>query len=385
MNSPSSGRADAAPPAVRIPVSEPLLGEAEARYVQDAVARGEISGLSGEYVPRFEEVFARYVGRGHAVTTSSGTAALHLALAALSIGPGDEVLVSTLTNMATFFAVLYQGARPVPVDVEPDTWNMDPALLESLITPRTRAILVVHCFGHPADMDPILEVARRHRLRVVEDCAHAHGATYKGRKAGSLGDLGCFSFYANKIITTGEGGMVVSDDPELAARVRSLKNMAWGDACKFMHREIGYNYRMSNLQAAVGCAQMEKIELILSKKREIARRYREGLSDLPALRLPVERPWAGHSYWMYHVMLRAGGAARRAAVMAALAQRGIETRECFVPYNMQEIFIRQGATRLEDCPRADEAARCGFYLPTGAPLAPDAQGYVVEQLRLLLS
>ncbi|SVA69870.1 uncharacterized protein METZ01_LOCUS122724, partial [marine metagenome] len=232
----------------RIPVCTPLLGEAEVRNVNDAMAQGAISGFFGDYLPAFEEGFAEFCECPHGVAVNSGTTALHLALATLGIGPGDEVLVSTLTNMATFFAVLYQGGVPVPIDIETDTWNLDPTLLEARGTSRTKAIIVVHLFGHPVDMDPVMDVAGRHGLAVIEDAAEAHGALYKGRKVGGIGDIGCFSFYANKILTTGEGGMLTLKDPKLAERARSLKSLAFGQDNKFMHADLGFNYRLTNLQ-----------------------------------------------------------------------------------------------------------------------------------------
>src|SRR5713226_2746536 len=245
-----------------IPVSTPWLGETESECLNDALKKGAISGFYGDYLPLFENEFAEYCECKFGVAVTSGTTALHLGLVALGIKPGDEILVSTLTNMATIFAILYIGAKPIPIDIEPDTLNLNPRLLGQHVTPRTRAALVVHLFGHPVDMDPVLELARKHDLFVIEDCAEAHGATYKGRKVGGLGDAGCFSFYANKIITTGEGGMITLNDAEMAERARNLKGLAFGDSNKFMHKDIGVNYRMTNLQAALGCAQLEKIEYI---------------------------------------------------------------------------------------------------------------------------
>lgn len=355
--------------AQRIPVSQPLLGEIESQYVNEALGQRAISGFFGDYLRRFEDEFSRYCDCSHGVATTNGTTALELALAALRVGPGDEVLVSTLTNMATFFAILHVGATPVPIDIEPDTWNLNPALLEAKITPRTRAILVVHLFGHPVDMDPVLDVARRHGLRVVEDCAEAHGATYKGRKVGSLGDAGCFSFYANKIITTGEGGMVTTNDAALAVRAQSLKSLAFGTVNKFMHLAVGYNHRMTNLQAALGCAQMTRIDDNIAGKRRLARRYAERFAGVAQLQLPVEKDYAHSVYWMYHVGLRGAAAGHRADIMRRLDERGIETREGFVPANMQRIFQDQGWTAEADCPVANRAAMTTFYLPSTPTLA----------------
>jgi perosamine synthetase len=371
-------------PVQNVPVAGPLVGALEIEYVTDALRQSAISGLYGEYLTRFESDFAAYCGTTAGVATSSGTTALHLALAALDIGPGDEVLVSTLTNMATFFAVLYQGATPVAIDIEADTWNMDATLLERHVTPRTKAILVVHLFGHPADMDPILDVARRHRLKVIEDCAQAHGALYRGRKAGGLGDVGCFSFYANKIITTGEGGMLTTSDRDLAERARALKNLAFGPKNRFMHTAVGFNYRMTNVQAAIGCAQMRSIDGVIERKRRLAGWYHNRLAGINGLQLPVERAYARNVYWMYHVELTGDLAARRDAVRGRLAQAGVETREGFVPANLQDVFLRQGWARADSCPRANLAARSTFYLPSGPSLTEAEVDYVSTALKDVL-
>ncbi len=368
----------------RIPVYEPDLGPAEIRNVGRALEERAISGLFGEYLARFEEGFAAFSDCRHGVATTSGTTALHLALVALGIGRGDEVLVSTLTNMATFFAVLYQGATPVPIDIAERGWNLDPRLLDAHVTPRTRAIMVVHLFGHPVDMDPVLDVARRHGLVVIEDCAEAHGATYKGRKVGSLGDVGCFSFYANKILTTGEGGMITCNDAAVAARARSLKSLAFGQKNKFMHTAVGYNYRMSNLQAAIGCAQLERIDATLDRKRVIAQRYDRAFAGLPCLECPVEEPYARHVYWMYHVGLRGAAASRRADVMRRLDEKGIETREGFIPANAQEVFQAAGWTTEAACPRANAVAHSTFYLPSHPTLADADVDYIAESLAGIL-
>jgi perosamine synthetase len=373
-----------ATPARHVPVSQPVVGDLEIEYVMDALRHSAISGFYGDYLPRFESEFAAYCGAARGVATSSGTASLHLALAALSIGPGDEVLVSTLTNMATVFAVLYQGATPVPIDIEADTWNLDAALLERQVTPRTRAILVVHLFGHPVDMDPILEVAGRHGLKVIEDCAEAHGALYRGRKVGCLGDVGCFSFYANKIITTGEGGMLTTSNHDLADHATSLKNLAFGPASRFMHTDVGFNYRMTNLQAALGCAQMRSIDAVIEGKRRIAGWYHERLAGTRCLQLPIERPYARSVYWMYHVGLSGSAAAHRDAVRARLAQAGVDTREGFIPANLQLVFQRQGWARADSCPRANIAARSTFYLPSGPSLAEADVDYVSAALKDVL-
>lgn len=365
---------------MHVPVGRPLFGDIEKKYVNDALDKAEISGFFGNYIGDFERAFAKFCGVEDAVTVSSGTTALHLALATLNIGPGDEVLVSSFTNMATFFAVLYQGATPIGIDSEPQSLNMDPTLLEAKITPKTKAILVVHIYGQPADMDPILEVAKKHNLYVVEDAAEAHGAEYKGRKTGSMGDIGCFSFYANKIITTGEGGMLTMNDQKLADRARSLKALAFGKENKFMHADIGYNYRMTNLQAAIGAARMTRIDDILDRKERMASYYREHLKDIQGIRLPVQIPETKNVWWMYNLRLEGPFAGKRTAFIKALAERGVESREDFIPFNDQEIFIARGLTRPDECPVASEAGREGFYIPSGTDISEEEQAYVCEQI-----
>jgi perosamine synthetase len=286
--------------------------------------------------------------------------------------------------MATFFPVLYQGATPIPIDIEPDTWNIDPTQLTSKITGRTKAIVVVHIFGHPVDMDPVLEIAAKRGLYVIEDCAEAHGALYKGKPVGSLGTVGCFSFYSNKIITTGEGGMITTNDARLAARSASIKSLAFGKINKFMHEDVGYNYRLTNVQAAIGCAQMDKIERLIRMKRDLAGRYTERLRGTEQLQLPLEKDYAKNVYWMYHVVLRQNARIDRDTLLVMLADKGIETRPGFLPYNMQEIFIRRGMVREDDCPTANQVGRNSFYLPSTPTLADADVDYVCETLRSLL-
>lgn len=366
---------------MKVPVGKPLFTNVEKEYVNDAISRGEISGFSGGYIPRFEKVFAAFCGTRDAVTVSSGTTALHLALATLKIGPGHEVIAQSFTNMATFFAILYQGAMPVAVDSEPETFNIDPALIEAKITPKTKAIIVVHIYGHPVDMDPVMKIAKKHNLFVIEDAAEAHGAEYKGRKVGSIGDIGCFSFYANKIVTTGEGGMLTMNDPALAERARSLKALAFGKENKFQHSDIGFNYRMTNLQAAVGAAQMTHIDDILQRKRTMAAYYNKELAGIPGLMLPVEKSYAKNVYWMFLINLTGSLAGKRASLMKKLAERGVETREAFLPFNGQTIFIERGLARKDDCPVANDVGDNGFYIPSGTDITVEEQAYVVAQMK----
>lgn len=370
---------------MQVPVSRPHLGAPEIAFVNQALKANAISGVFGEFIERFETEFAAFCDSKYAVSCSNGTTALHLALAAAGIKEGDEVLVSTLTNMASFFAVLYLGAKPIPVDIELTTLTMDPTDLERKITPKSRAIMVVHLFGHPTDMDPINALATQHGLLVFEDCAEAHGATYKGKKVGSLSQAGGFSFFANKILTTGEGGMVTTDDPQIATKARNLKALAFGSTNKFMHQDIGFNYRMTNVQAAIGCGQMQVANTLVERRREIAHFYSTALAKyVDRLILPSEKPWAKSVYWMYHVVLRQDIARQRSHIMAALKQEGIETREGFIPYNLQDIFLKRGWTKAEDCPNANRIAYSSFYLPTGPDISQQELDYVATTFGAIL-
>jgi perosamine synthetase len=350
-----------------IPVFEPTLTEEDVAAVVAALRRGEISGSFGEALGQFESEFAAYVGCRHAVAVSSGTTALHLAVAAAGIGAGDEVLVSASTNVATALAAYHNGAVPVPVDSEETTWNLDLDLVEGLVTPRTRALVPVHLYGHPVDMDRVRELARRHGLTVIEDCAESHGATVRGRMTGSLGDMGCFSFYANKVLTTGEGGMVTTSDDRLAERLRLLRNLAFTTP-RFRHEEAGFNFRMTGYQAAMGLSQLRRVEPIVAEKRRVAATYLRHLEGIPGLRLPVELPWARHVYWMFAVVVEPGFGLSRDALAAHLRREGIETRTFFCGMNQQPFLRRQAGFREVPCPVADRLWERGLYLPSSITL-----------------
>ncbi len=367
-----------------IPVSQPLLDDNEADNILAALQEKAISGLFGNALQQFESGFSEYCESQYGVSTSSGTTALHLALSILDIGQDDEVLISSYTNMATFFAACYQGAIPIPIDSEIGTWNLNPELIEEKITVNTKAIIVVHIFGHPVDMDSIMEIARKHDLFVIEDCAQAHGAEYKGKKVGSIGDVGCFSFYANKIITTGEGGMVVTSKKELAERARSLKSLAFGIDNKFMHRELGYNYRMSNIQAAIGCSQLSKIDHIITRKREVAEQYNSNLSNVVQVMLPIEKPECKSVYWMYHIVHQENTDISAKEVMNKLLEIGIETRPGFIPFNMQDIFIKRHMANIPDCPVANYLATNSYYLPSGPEISSEEVDYISENMKMIL-
>ncbi len=280
-----------------IPVFEPIIGEEEIAYVTDALRKGEISGSFGGYIPEFEKKFADFCGVKHGIAVSSGTTALHLAVQAAGIGRGDEVLVSASTNIATGLAAYHNGAVPIAIDSEPITWNIDLDKIEENITPQTKAIIPVHLFGHPVDMDALMDIAKKYSLTVIEDCAESHGATVRGKRTGSFGDMGCFSFYANKIITTGEGGMIVTDNDILAEKLRLLRNLAFTKP-RFYHELPGHNFRMTGYQAAMGIAQLKKINQFIEDKRRISAEYTQQLSTIPYIQTPAEMSWAKNVYWM---------------------------------------------------------------------------------------
>ena len=370
---------------MKVQVSAPVMGELEKSYVNQALDASAISGLFGEFIERFEQQFARYCGTKHGISCSNGTTALHLALVAAGVEEGDEVLVSTLTNMATFFAVLHLKAVPVPVDIDLKTLTMDPADLARKVSAKSRALIVVHLFGHPADMDPINHIARNSNLLVIEDCAEAHGALYKGRKVGGLGDIGCFSFFANKILTTGEGGMLTTNNTEISLKARSLKALSFGAANKFMHEDIGYNYRLTNIQAAIGCAQIEQADFLVKRRIDISNFYTRRLERYRnIIQLPIEMVHVKCVYWMYHIVLRDDYVSYRSKIMEALKASEIETREGFIPYNLQNIFIQRGWTRPSDCPNAARVAYASFYLPTGPSVGKEELAYVCEKLSAVL-
>lgn len=356
-----------------IPVADLKLDGNELRYLTECIETNWISSI-GPFVREFEESFANAVGCEFGIACSSGTAALHLALAALGLGPGDEVIIPTFTMIATANAISYTGATPVLVDAEPDTWNINVAQLAARITSNTKAIVVVHTYGHPAAMDAIRDLAQRHRLHIVEDAAEAHGAEYRGRRVGSLGDVATFSFYANKLITTGEGGMVTTSNPELARIMRRLRDHAFSDERHFWHRYRGFNYRMTNLQAAIGLAQTERLDALIAQRRHNAQRYRELLSEIGGLRQPVERPEVKNVFWMYCLLVEPEYGCSRDELRARLAASGIETRTFFIPMHFQPCWF--ATFRGERYPVAERLCEQGLYLPSGPALTEEEICYV---------
>jgi perosamine synthetase len=363
-----------------IPVFEPSIGEEEIQAVVAALRRGEISGTFGKDLENFEKEFAAYCGCKYGVAVTSGTTALHLAVATMGIQQGDEILVSASTNIATALAVVHNNGIPVPVDSENITWNLDIDLIESLITEKTRAIIPVHLFGHPVDMNKLNEIAKKHNLIVIEDCAEAHGATCRGQKTGSFGDMGCFSFYANKIITTGEGGMVVTNDKQTFERLALLRNLAFTTP-RFRHEYAGFNFRMTGYQAAMGLAQLKKIDHILSEKRRVAHTYEKYLKNIPGLQLPSEMEWAYNVYWMYGVVVHPEFGVSRDHLIAQLTQNGIDTRTFFCPMNQQPCLQIISGFPDDPCPVADYLWDHGFYLPSSYTLSEETICFIAQCIK----
>lgn len=349
-----------------IPVALPSIGERELRYVTDAVLSGWVSSR-GKYLVMFEEQFASFCGTAHAVSVSNGTVALHLALAALDIGPGDEVIVPALTFIATANAVTYCGAHPVFVDIEPTSWNLDPDLVEAAITPRTRAIMPVHLYGQPCRIDRVLEIAERHGLAVIEDAAEALGAEFNGRRVGSFGHMGCFSFYGNKNITTGEGGSVVTNDERLNEKLRILRDHGMSQTRKYWHDVVGFNYRMTNIQAALGVAQLERWDQISAAKIRISERYGECTRN-EHLMTPPGWPESSSVCWIFTMMLNESTArVSRDELLAQLLAQGVDGRPAFYPIPaMPPYFEADWATRY---PVTTKVSAQGFSLPTYVDLS----------------
>lgn len=358
------------------PVMSPALGGNELKYVSDCITSNWISS-QGEYVRRFEHQFAKYHGATYAVSTMNCTCALHLCLAALGIGPGDEVIVPDLTFAATANAVIHTGARPVLVDVHPEHWTINPSEISKAITSRTKAIMPVHLYGFACDMGPLLEIAREHGLFVIEDCAEALGTKYKSHPVGILGDMGCFSFFSNKIITTGEGGMILTDDRRLHDKLIMLRDHGMSRSRRYWHEAVGYNYRMTNLQAAVGLAQMEQIDLFLRQRARIAGWYKENLQNIPGIVLPSEAPWAERVMWLYTVLLPERLSPVRTNLIKRMLDDGIETRPMFYPLHMQPPY-QNGQTH---CPVSISLSRRGLSLPSSIDLKEQEVVHICEQLR----
>ena len=368
-----------------IPVNRPLLDGNEKKYLAECIETGWISS-EGPFVKKLEAGFSKLMGCAHGVAVCNGSVAIEVALAALRIGPGDEVILPSFTIISCASAIVRAGAVPVVVDCQRDTWNIDPAQIARKITTRTKAIMVVHIYGLPVDMDPVIELARRHNLFIIEDAAEQHGQTYKGRPVGALGDIATVSFYPNKQVTAGEGGMVLTNDKKLAVRCRHLRNLCFDNDRRFIHEELGWNFRMSNLQAAVGVAQLEKLPQTIEKKRLIGAWYDELLADVVDLeRLPARTEYADNIHWVYGVVLRDSVPSDAEEAIQRMAAHGIGTRPFFWPMHEQPVLRKMGLFKGASCPIAERVARRGFYIPSGVALTHDQVVEVCQALRRILA
>ena len=362
-----------------IPVNEPVISQEAKDNVNTALDTGWLSS-AGPYVREFEEAFAKYIGVKHAITVNTGTAALHIALLSAGIGEGDEVIVPAFTMAATWLAVIYTGAKPVFVDAEVDTYNIDPKLIEAKITNNTKAIIPVHIYGHPCEMDPILSIAKKHRLLVIEDAAEAHGAEHNGVKVGSIGDINCFSFYANKLLTTGEGGMVTTNDDHLAEEARKYKDLYHSPAKRFIHEQVGYNYRMTNLQAAVGLGELQHLDEYILTKQNMAKRYTDGLRDIAGIATPQTKSAVTNVYWMYAIRIDSKQfGIDKDSLRIRLKEKGIDTRDFFYAPTDQPI-LQEYLTLTDSFPVTDMLASTGLYLPSGLAISEDQIDEVVKAI-----
>ena len=365
---------------VFVPVNEPLLDGNEKKYLNECIDTGWISS-EGPFIKDFENKLAARVNRKYGIAVCNGSVALDLAVLALNLKKGDEVIMPTFTIISCAAAIVRSGATPVLVDSDPITWNMDVNQIEQKITSKTKAIMVVHIYGLPVDMDPILELVKKYNLKIIEDAAEMHGQTYKNRPCGSFGDISIFSFYPNKHITTGEGGMIVTDDENLAERCRSLRNLCFKPEKRFVHDELGFNYRMTNLQAALGLAQLERLDKFVLKKREMGSFYTEQLKNLDCIEIPLaETDYAQNIYWVYGIVLKDNAN----EVMKKLSELGIGTRPFFWCMHEQPVFKKMGLFENESYPVAEKLARRGFYIPSGLALTKDQMEIVVIALKEIL-
>ena len=367
-----------------VPVNEPLLNGNEKKYLLDCIETGWISS-EGPRIKEFETSFAAKVKRKHGIAVANGSVAIDAAIVAFKIGAGDEVILPTFTIISCAASIVRAGATPVVVDCDPRTWNMRAEDVARKISPRTKAIMIVHLYGLPVDADPILELARKHGLKVIEDAAEMHGQTYRGRPCGSLGDLSIFSFYPNKHVTTGEGGMLVCDDDGIAERCRSLRNLCFKPGGRrFVHEELGWNFRMTNLQAALGVAQLERLDEFVQIKRKIGARYQAAFCEMKDLELPpVKTDYADNIYWVYGMVLADHVPFDAEVAMQKLGAEGIGTRPFFWNMHEQPVFKNLGLFNGESYPHAERIARRGFYIPSGMALTDAQQDRVIEVMRKL--
>lgn len=359
-----------------IPVAAPVFNGNERKYVDDCIDTTWVSS-AGKYISLFEQEFAAFCGVKHALCCANGTVALHLTLLAYDLKAGDEVIIPTLTYVATANCVRYCGATPVFVDSEPKTWNIDPEKIKAAITPRTKGIIVVHLYGHPVDMDPVMAIAEQHGLFVIEDAAEAHGALYKGKPVGSIGHISSFSFFGNKIMTTGEGGMVTTNDDQAAQKLRQIKGQGVDPSRRYWFPMIGYNYRMTNVEAAIGLAQLEKISWHMEQRKRVANHYKRRFHRHASIQVQPEMPYATNSYWMTSIVLT-GETPTRDDVMAKMLERGVETRPFFYPMHILPMY--QEYAIGQSFPVADQVSAHGINLPSFGSITDSELDYVCDSL-----
>ncbi len=373
-----------------IPINELSFTGNEAKYLKECIETGWISS-EGPFVRRFEEGFASFLGLKHGIAVCNGTAALETALFALGVKAGDEVIMPSFTIISCAIACIRLGAKPVLVDIEPDTCTIDVSRIKAKITSKTKVIMPVDIYGHPVNMDKVLDLAKKYNLKVLVDFAESQGAQYHSEKkgenwlqCGSMGDIAATSFYANKIITTGEGGMVVTNNEKYSRRARAYRNLCFGEEERFNHVELGYNFRMTNMQAAVGVARLEQIEKFIGIKRKMAEYYKSGLSEIKQVRFLTEKPYAKSVYWVYAIQLKPGSGICAKELMGRLRKRGIETRPFFKGIHSQPALIKTGLFKGERYPRTDYAYKYGLYLPSGLALTKEQIDKVVKTLKSAL-
>ena len=368
-----------------IPVNTPLITKEDTDYVTNAVSEGWISG-EGKYVAEFEEAMGLLCKKKHAIAVSNGSVAIDLVIEALGIGKGDEVILPSFTIISCLAQILRSGATPVFVDSLPDTWNMDVSQVESLISTKTKAIMAVHIYGLPVDMDPLIDLAAKYGIPIIEDAAEAHGLEYKDRVAGSMGLVSTFSFYANKNITTGEGGMVLTDDLALASKIRTLRNLAFMPEKRFIHEELGWNSRMSSLQAALGTSQIKRVSSINKRRREIGQAYQEAFSDLKNAVLPVSRTdYAENNYWVFGLTIKPGVDLTAAQIMKQLEEKGIGSRPFFHPLHNQPVLLKYlGGKYEQELPVSSYLGSMGFYIPNSLGISRNEMDRIVETIYQVL-
>jgi len=368
-----------------IPVNEPLLNGNEKKYLNECIDTEWISS-EGPFIKKFEEDFASKLGRKYAIAVSNGTAALDASIAALDISSGDEVILPSFTIISCINQIIRVGATPVLVDSDPVTWNMNVEQVETKITDKTKAIMVVHTYGLPVDLQPIIALSEKYGINIIEDAAEMHGQTYNDQPCGSFGNISTFSFYPNKHITTGEGGMIVTDEKKIAERCRSLRNLCFKPDRRFIHEELGWNMRMSNLQAAVGLAQLERLDEFVERKRNMGKLYTELLADLKRLQLPLaQTSYARNIYWVYGLVLKDTIPFDAVEAMSRLSNHGIGCRPFFWPMHQQPVFHKMGLFHGEHYPVAERLSRRGFYIPSGLKLTKEQINHASKIIHKIFS